>query len=57
MSAHPEDYQVAYEAGYAQARSDLVDELSRRGQEALVRLLCDLLQPTAKGDSPAGGAA
>lgn len=34
-----------YESGYAQARSDLADELTKRGQQALVGLICDLTNP------------
>jgi hypothetical protein len=47
VSAHPEDYQVAYEAGYKKAREDMVALLSRRGQELLVSLICEALNTDA----------
>jgi hypothetical protein len=47
VSAHPEDYQVAYEAGYKKCREDVVALLSRRGQELLVALICEALNTNA----------
>jgi hypothetical protein len=52
VSAHPEDYQVAYEAGYKQARGDMVALLSRRGQELLVALICEALNTDAPEFAP-----
>lgn len=37
-----------YERGYAQARTDLAAELTKRGQEALVSLITDLLNPRSE---------
>jgi hypothetical protein len=52
MSAHPEDYEAAYQAGYLagrdKERANLAAWLSEHGQQMLVGLIIALTTPTPK---------